>query len=532
MAEEQRAFDGAAPEAVEVTGMQGTDNHPQEGAEQPGTHEGLQIDQVQASAGEAIAAHAEVAEVADATAGQADVAAAGAAEAPIDDAEVTGAAGQAEQAGEAALGGPAAPAPVSAWVGVLGTHADASAVLKQLKDAHQMLHNASRRNVSGAARDLAELSSIVDRVVPAAMRRAQYGTTTAAQASSTTAEGAEGAEATAEADGSGAAAVADSPVAGAISVAIASGLSNLPGMHISRAREFNGTGVDAGAKALFSLTALRLHQVLEPEQGLAAGGTAAAVVNLHRAALAGSREAMFALADRYAYGHGVPKNETMALVYARTAVGWLIEEVEADNAFAAPIPPTDLREAWFDRRYVSPDKAENAAHVLAMEEDMAMRGSVDAQRRLAYRRLLGRGIEADPEGAFRDFEAGAAQGDAYALFNLGYLYLRGLFVPVNYTKAKGAAGHGRAAAQPGPAGVAELAPCFCPLVYPSHRTLLASLRTCLHSPLSTSPQPPLCAGTLCGIHQSCSSRRPKRSCPPPTVALATCTGLDRLDLRT
>ncbi len=48
---------------------------------------------------------------------------------------------------------------------------------------------------------------------------------------------------------------------------------------------------------------------------------------------------------------------------------------------------------------------------------------------------MGRGIEADPEGAFHDFQAGAARGDAYALFNLGFMYLRGLFVKQNYSEA-------------------------------------------------------------------------------------------------
>ncbi len=43
---------------------------------------------------------------------------------------------------------------------------------------------------------------------------------------------------------------------------------------------------------------------------------------------------------------------------------------------------------------------------------------------MAYRRLVGRGIEADPEGAFHDFQAAAAQGDPYAIFNVGYMHLR------------------------------------------------------------------------------------------------------------
>jgi len=37
------------------------------------------------------------------------------------------------------------------------------------------------------------------------------------------------------------------------------------------------------------------------------------------------------------------------------------------------------------------------------------RGSYAAQRRMAYRRLMGRGVEADPEAAFQDFQVGVAQ---------------------------------------------------------------------------------------------------------------------------
>lgn len=43
---------------------------------------------------------------------------------------------------------------------------------------------------------------------------------------------------------------------------------------------------------------------------------------------------------------------------------------------------------------------------------------------MAYRRLLGRGIDADPAGAWQDFQVAAAGGDPYALFNLGYMTLR------------------------------------------------------------------------------------------------------------
>lgn len=33
-------------------------------------------------------------------------------------------------------------------------------------------------------------------------------------------------------------------------------------------------------------------------------------------------------------------------------------------------------------------------------------------------------MDADPEGAFHDFQQAAAQGDPYAIFNVGYMYLR------------------------------------------------------------------------------------------------------------
>ena len=84
-----------------------------------------------------------------------------------------------------------------------------------------------------------------------------------------------------------------------------------------------------------------------------------------------------------------------------------------------PVSPMDLRERWMDTRYISGEDAENAEHLVQMEEDMALRGNVDAQRRVAYRRLLGRGMDADPEGAYHDFVAGAQQGDPNAIFNLG-----------------------------------------------------------------------------------------------------------------
>lgn len=51
------------------------------------------------------------------------------------------------------------------------------------------------------------------------------------------------------------------------------------------------------------------------------------------------------------------------------------------------------------------------------------------------RRLLGQGVPRDLEGAFHDFNAAAQQGDVYAIFNVGYMYMRGMHVAANLTAA-------------------------------------------------------------------------------------------------
>ena len=234
---------------------------------------------------------------------------------------------------------------------------------------------------------------------------------------------------------------------------------------------------------MFSLAAFQAHGLLTGE-GLPASQTAA-LIRLHNAASAGSSAALYALADRFAHGYDVPKDEALALKFAKLAADRLVADIEqvrrtrltdldqhGMNAFpqtwkgfagviwvcrcplhlphayslpsnvlqtksggVAPLAPMDLRDRWMDRRYVSSEDAENSEQIVAMEEDLALRGNVAAQRRVAYRRLVGRGMEADPAGAYHDFAAAAQQGDPHAIFNLGYMHLLGLHVPVNHTIA-------------------------------------------------------------------------------------------------
>ena len=101
-----------------------------------------------------------------------------------------------------------------------------------------------------------------------------------------------------------------------------------------------GTGVDVAAQAAFTLAAFQAHGLLAAddegralweggEEGGGAGrGQAAAIVALHKAAMAGSPEATYALADRFYLGIGVPRDESLALKYAKLAADRLVTEME------------------------------------------------------------------------------------------------------------------------------------------------------------------------------------------------------------
>jgi TPR repeat protein len=87
-----------------------------------------------------------------------------------------------------------------------------------------------------------------------------------------------------------------------------------------------------------------------------------------------------------------------------------------------------LKQGWIPYIFTFLPHTLPPVHTSQMEEDMALRGNLDAQRNVAYRRLLGRGIEADPEGAYRHFEAAAQHGDGYSIFNLGWMHLKVILI--------------------------------------------------------------------------------------------------------
>eukprot|EP00798_Chlamydomonas_sp_ICE-L_P030619 gene30619-35630_t len=168
-------------------------------------------------------------------------------------------------------------------------------------------------------------------------------------------------------------------------------------------------------------------------------------------------QAQMALADRFMQGYGVEVNPTLGLYYMKAAALQLVAEIESEIElelrFAPPIAPPDLHERFMDAKYMSQHEAQNGDEVVSFDDDLATlgmpdaqrrmfdddlatRGMPDAQRRMGYRRLMGQGMEMDLEGAWNDFEAAAAQGDEHAIFNLGYMAMKGLHVPENMTRAR------------------------------------------------------------------------------------------------
>ncbi len=73
-----------------------------------------------------------------------------------------------------------------------------------------------------------------------------------------------------------------------------------------------------------------------------------------------------------------------------------------------------------------------AAEVLYLKCCAECRSSV-AQSAHAHKRQC---MQADPAAALQHFQAAAAQGDAYATFNLGYMHMKGIGTQANATAAK------------------------------------------------------------------------------------------------
>jgi len=188
----------------------------------------------------------------------------------------------------------------------------------------------------------------------------------------------------------------------------------------------------APGDAAFLLAALAASGIAAPGVPL---NDSLAVRALHQSALTGSVSAHAALADRYLRGRVVPEDCWGGLEHLKIFANSAIQLTEETGDFQPPLPTVRFRDRWLDPNYVDAHEMENGEDQVEMEEDMARRGSAEAQRHLGFRRLLGQGMEANPEHAMREFQAAAAEGDPYAMFNLGYMNLQGLGVPAQNFEA-------------------------------------------------------------------------------------------------
>ena len=111
---------------------------------------------------------------------------------------------------------------------------------------------------------------------------------------------------------------------------------------------------------------------------------------------------------------------------------------EQSGEVQVPGEPARLRDRDRDAEYVdNADHEDDGNAQVEMERDMASRGVTEAERHLGYRALVGRGVPRDEALALQRFENAANQGDPLAMFNLGYMHMKGVGGTVkNYTKAR------------------------------------------------------------------------------------------------
>ncbi|KAG1653558.1 hypothetical protein FOA52_006967 [Chlamydomonas sp. UWO 241] len=213
------------------------------------------------------------------------------------------------------------------------------------------------------------------------------------------------------------------------------------------------SGADVAAHAAFSLAALQDAGLLSPhglppDVGL---GFDATLARLHAAAHAGSQAAALALADRFAHGIGVARNDQLALHYYSSAAHMLVTDVEASLSLGPAFRALDMRARHMDCGYTTDEERETSPDVLLYEEELALRGDPAMVSRQAWRRLMGVGVPRDYRAALRGFEDAAEMGDVAATYSVGYMHLQGLGLPggeKNVTRARQQFEHARALGLP------------------------------------------------------------------------------------
>lgn len=187
----------------------------------------------------------------------------------------------------------------------------------------------------------------------------------------------------------------------------------------------------SAADASFMLAVLAATGIATPHVPL---NDSWAVKALHAAAQGGSPEAHLALAHRYFMGDGVPGNCQEGLRRARIVADEYVVATEGSASPELPLEPVSLRLRHRHGSYED-QAGEDTWIQLQLEAEMLNFGD-GIERMMGYRQLLGHDLEANPAAALQHFQAAAAQGDAYATFNLGYMHMKGIGTQANATAAK------------------------------------------------------------------------------------------------
>lgn len=144
------------------------------------------------------------------------------------------------------------------------------------------------------------------------------------------------------------------------------------------------------------------------------------IMKIRESAEEGRADNQYRLAEYYAKGEFVPKDDAEAMKWYRLA---------AENGYAAA--QSYMGNLYAEGRGVRQDDTEATRWFRKAAEQ----GDVPAQRTLGARYAVGRGIEKDGAAAAQWLRKAAEQGDAQAQTSLGFMYADGKGVPEDDAEA-------------------------------------------------------------------------------------------------
>ena len=167
--------------------------------------------------------------------------------------------------------------------------------------------------------------------------------------------------------------------------------------------------------ALFNLAVLAEDGLGEPRD------MAKAETLYTTAARAGNFKAQYRLGMLYSVGGQLPRDESRARLFLSQAAQ-AGDKDAAEKLAALGQPPENL--SPFQRAELSAGQGRHA-EAAALYQDLAVRGHVAAQTRLAWMHEAGRGVPRDLDEAARRFQLAAEAGDAEAQYALAVMYRTG-----------------------------------------------------------------------------------------------------------